>query len=762
MSNKNIHVGYCGDFKRIFGSNLSCDHILPQWPDKAAGLKRIRDRLFVKDYDCSPGLDINGKKIHKGEWVEITRYDQITICGTQISLKPVIFLGKDLVDLSSSPLNLILKNKKVLCDKVYIKAKSGTFTAILGPAGSGKTSFLNMLNGHQAPTKGNIFINKKIDLNIEYNNIRDAIGYVPQDDLMIPELTLRQSLDYRLRLKYPDMKINIRKRLIEGTCQNLGFKGDRLNTFLDTAIGSPESGIRGLSGGEKKRANIAHELILNPSVLILDEPTSGLSSVDSEHIIRLLKRLAVQNSLTVIATIHQPSKSAFKEFDDLLLISLGGRVAFYGPAKYSVQFFEKTTGIQCANDKNPPEFLLSFLSDEQNCKNSVSRFEKAIQLLKQGNRGFNYLYDIDKNLSNQPGKPVNIKQNVFKLNPLLAILNVYNQWYILSRRNINVLLKDKTNVLLLLGQVPIIACLILIAFSGYANDHKKLNNFAQRIYFFGQLKEPFESQNKSVPVDNLLRQAEKKAKAEDFLISEIESRNRGAIYFILVASSIWFGILGGCKEVVTEKHILAREFRSNVFIVPYFFSKLTVWGLFVGLQTMLLTTIVAPILLELSFFPILLLWVILWICSVTSVSLGLCVSCFSPNFRFALTIVPLLLVPQLVLGGLIRPLTNLEDQKWPHYLGAATIQRWAFEASLNVDKYNDGGVLKQFSNFENSHPKGRYAELNIVQYKNSSILSSFFSVKREFPLITPLLNQILFIAFCFILGYWQLRRQFLK
>ncbi len=382
-SSRDIHVGHRGDFKIRFGSDPSCDHIVPQLPGVAADLKRSGDRLFVKDYAGKPGVTINGKDIRKKRWVEVTRYDKITFCKMPLNLSPKVFLGRDVADLDSTPLRLILPNGKTLFDGTYIRAKAGTFTAILGPAGAGKTLFLNMLNGYKPPSEGKILINKQLDLQLDYNSIRDFIGYVPQDDVMIPELTLRQSLNYRLRLRYPDMLSSIRKRLIEGTCKSLGFRGNRLNDFLDTVIGSPESGIRGLSGGEKKRANIAHELVLKPLILILDEPTSGLSSVDAELVVQLLRDLATRNSLTIIATIHQPSRDAFKHFDDLLLISLGGKVGYYGQAEKAVSYFDKTTGISCGT-RNPPEYIMSFLSKEQGRNLTVAQFQRIITLVRQG------------------------------------------------------------------------------------------------------------------------------------------------------------------------------------------------------------------------------------------------------------------------------------------------------------------------------------------------------------------------------------------
>lgn len=759
-SGRDIHVGYHGDFKIRFGSDPSCDHIVPQLPGIAAGLKRSVDRLFVKDYGDKLGVTINGKDIRKKHWVEVTRYDKIIVYQILLNLSPKVFLGRDVVDLDSSPLRLILPNGKILCDGAYIRAKNGTVTAIMGPAGAGKTLFLNMLNGYKPPSEGKVLINRQLDLQLDYINVRDFIGYVPQDDIMIPELTLQQSLNYRLRLRYPDMPSSVRKSLIKGTCESLGFQGNQLNDFLNTVIGSPESGICGLSGGEKRRANIAHELVLKPLLLILDEPTSGLSSVDAEHVVKLLHDLARQNSMTIIATIHQPSRDVFKLFDDLLLISLGGKVAYYGKADKAVSYFEKTTRIFCGT-RNPPEYIMSFLSEEHNRSRTVTQFERILGLVRAGSQEYDYIHDFDsKSLSQatvrQSGK------KVLKFHKIRALYQNYRQWLVLLHRNLHVLFKDKMNFFLLFGQVPIIAILILFAFHNFGHDNEALDGFARKIYFFGQLKEPFEQQNKSVPVDSLLRQAGLKANDEPYRISEFGSRQRGAVYFMLVAASIWFGIIGGCKEIAAEQHILMRELRSYVHLLPCLLAKISMLILVVGFQTAILAAIVAPILLTLPFTSTLLLWTVLWTSAIASAALGLCVSCFSPTYRFALTAVPLLLIPQLVFGGLIRPLANLQNgTHWPQFIGSLTIQRWAFQASLSADTFGESGVLMQLVDFDQLGATKRYAELNIIRYTDSSIIHSFFHKTWGDPFLMPMGCLLIFSTVFLCLSYWRLKRKFL-
>jgi hypothetical protein len=250
-------------------------------------------------------------------------------------------------------------------------------------------------------------------------------------------------------------------------------------------------------------------------------------------------------------------------------------------------------------------------------------------------------------------------------------------------------------------------------------------------------------------------------------ISEFGSRHRGAIYFILVAASIWFGIMGSCKEIVTEQHILKRELRSCVNLMPYLLAKMSMLILLLGIQTAILTAIVALFLLKLQLVSSLILWTVLWTAAVASASMGLCISCFSPTYRVALTVVPFIMIFQLVFGGLIRPLVKMDDNtSLPRYIASLTFQRWAFEASLSVDSFAKGDVLEQL--IDEKPPTTIIDEFSIIQYRNSNILKSFFRVYDTVEEI-PIWNSF-FIPMGFLVGfsmlflcisYWTMKIKFL-
>jgi ABC-type multidrug transport system ATPase subunit/ABC-type multidrug transport system permease subunit len=755
MIDSTVPLHLRGDFEVSIGSDPGCDAVLPGLAPVHAKFKRTGDRLFIKTLLADGSTSINRDSIKPNRWIEVTRYDEVVIGGTLLSISPKFFLGRDRVGLDTTPLTYVLPGaaKRTLCDGVYLRAKPGTFTAILGPAGCGKTLFLSLLNGYLAPNTGQVIIADNFDPRRDHRILRDFIGYVPQDDILIPELTVRQSLNYRLGLKFPDMSEFSKDRLIKDTCRLLGLDGKRTAKFLDTMIGAPDSRRRGLSGGERKRANLAHELITKPLILILDEPTSGLSSADADQIVQLLKGLAREELLTVIATVHQPSARAFGLFDDLLVMSFGGRPAYYGPAGQAVRFFEQAASSSCGT-LNPAEFILETVVESPVSPHLDTSFRKSRPAPP----------DVPAPLSGPgehvppPGRRQPPKGE--------GMYNWLHQWLILTRRNLAVLLTDKTYLALNLLQAPLIALLILGAFHGAAQDTEKSDVFARTIYEFGLLKAPYEKQDLQVPVDRLIAQAATEARNEKNRVGPIGAQRRGAVYFILVAASIWFGTLGACREIVGEQHILKREIRTCVNLMPYLGSKALVQVLLTGVQTGLLVLIVNQAHLQLGAIYAAKLWFILWLVAIASASLGLLVSCLAPTYRVALTAVPILMIPQLLFGGMMRPPVEIAPgYYWPKAVSAITIQYWGFQSVLEVVSPVEKVMLKEIlreGNWDRVQFEGRGGgELNIVVFNQSDLAGAFFPTDRSTRPLQPFLPLVLVIGACLALGYVVLRLKFL-
>jgi ABC-type multidrug transport system ATPase subunit len=247
-------------------------------------------------------------------------------------------------------------SKKVL-DDMTGAAMPRHFVALMGPTGSGKTSLLNCLSG-RIPKKdgtltGEILVDGKARNEKIYRSRQ--VAYVMQEELLFPHLTVMETFMLHAKLRLPQsMKIEEKTRLVRSLILELGLKA-----VENSKIGRPGGFPRGLSGGERKRANIGIEMVANPEALFLDEPTSGLDSFQAQNVVRALQDLAAHGR-TVVCTIHQPRSSIFKLFDQLLLIS-EGKMLYIGDSEKAVEYFAKLS-FKCPDLTNPADFFMDITS----------------------------------------------------------------------------------------------------------------------------------------------------------------------------------------------------------------------------------------------------------------------------------------------------------------------------------------------------------------------------------------------------------------
>lgn len=234
--------------------------------------------------------------------------------------------------------------------------KPGRFTAIMGASGAGKTSLLNVLAGEATvgSLDGSFHVNAD---EITGAGMKSVSGFVFQDDMILPTMTVRESITMSATLRLPQ-SVSLAQKIVKvnETIELLG-----LGKCADTIVGS--ASVKGISGGERKRTAIAMELITDPSVLFLDEPTTGLDTYTAYSVIKILSDIAHLTNRTIIATIHQPSSEIFHMMDDLFLLA-EGRVIYSGTAEDSTQYFAEH-GYSCPETANPADYLfMDILNNE--------------------------------------------------------------------------------------------------------------------------------------------------------------------------------------------------------------------------------------------------------------------------------------------------------------------------------------------------------------------------------------------------------------
>ncbi|KAJ3020129.1 UNVERIFIED_CONTAM: hypothetical protein HDU68_010330 [Siphonaria sp. JEL0065] len=248
-------------------------------------------------------------------------------------------------------LALTLNTGKTILQGVTGEIRSKRMTAIIGPSGAGKTTFMNVLMGKVSRTGGELYINGE---QTEMQLYKKIVGYVPQEDIMINDLTVRENVLHSARVRLPRSWTSTQ---INNHVDNV-LRALNLSHVANSCIGDETT--RGISGGQRKRVNIAMELAAAPLTIFLDEPTSGLDSTSSLDVANILHSVA-SLGLTIVAVIHQPRIEIFRKFDDVLMIAPGGRVAYLGPTDLAQQYFE-TLGFFFEPMANASDTLMDILA----------------------------------------------------------------------------------------------------------------------------------------------------------------------------------------------------------------------------------------------------------------------------------------------------------------------------------------------------------------------------------------------------------------
>ena len=609
----------------LVGRGKDCDFVLddPQVSWHHMRFVPSRNQILVVDLNSTNGTFVNGRRI-RGQ-VQVRPRDFIGVGSSTFTvdqdgnLQQRDYRGNVAIE---AKLITIEVPKRRLLEGVSLTVYPSEFAGLMGPSGAGKTTLMNTMNGYTPPTGGAVLFNGR-DLYANYGQFRHVVGYVPQDDIMHSDLTVGQALYYTARLRLPtdftDREIDTR---IKQVMEQLGLEGTE-----NVLIGSPQK--KGISGGQRKRVNLAMELLTDPSVLFLDEPTSGLSSEDALMVMRLLKGLADQGK-TIILTIHQPSLEAYRLLDNLILLGKDqgspepGRLVYYGPAyPQAVDFFNPDGVPELAPGAEPsPDEILRGLSKRQ-ASEWVERYS-GWPLKRQY---------VDERAGKQPGPQAGVPHE-----PKDRTMG-FSQWWTLVRRCFAIKLKDRVNTAILLAQAPIIALLIALVFGRQAAEEVTSENWP----------------NVAGAVSTLV--------------------------FLLSLAALWFGCSNSAREIVGEWAIYHRERMVNLKIPSYVASKFMVLGGLCVLQCVVLLGIVHWIAgLE---GPWLAMFSVLLLTAIVGLAIGLTVSSLARTSEVAIALLPLILIPMVVLAGVMQPIHKMSPAV--QVLAHCMPSRWGFEGLLLLE-----------------------------------------------------------------------------
>ncbi len=508
---------------------------------------------------------------------------------------------------------------------IHISEGPGKLIGIMGASGAGKTTLLNVLAGIEPPGKGSIRING-YDIHSEKANIHGVIGYVSQDDLLIEELTVFENLYYNAKLCFADKSEEEIKDRVLKVLESLGLeqrKDLRVGSVLDKTI----------SGGQRKRLNIALELIREPAVLFVDEPTSGLSSRDSENVIDLLKELSLKGKL-IFVVIHQPSSDIYKMFDKMFIMDTGGYPVYYGNPVGAVTYFKQVTNQvdsergQCetCGNVNPEQIFNIIEAKVVDEYGQLTNKRKINPLGWHEHFGTNFSLDRVEDVQETPPHSLSIPSKI-------------KQSLIFLKRDLLSKISNRQYLLINLLEAPLLAMIL-----AFIIRYKSSPDGMEYLFRF----------NENIPAFMLMS--------------------------IIVA--LFMGLTVSAEEIIRDRKILKRESFLNLSWNSYLTSKVSLLFLLSAIQT-LTFVVIGNVILEIHDMTFA-FWFVLFSCSCFANVLGLNISAAFNSAVTVYVMIPLLLIPQMILSGLLFSFDRLNDVittkgKVP-VVADLMASRWAYEA----------------------------------------------------------------------------------
>jgi ABC transport system ATP-binding/permease protein len=594
-----------------------------------------------KTYIFDHGSTIRGAGINPVYHTEIVRIISEASFETRISLEARNVYYK-------------FRNSESGIQDLNFHEDSGKLVGILGGSGVGKSTMFSVLSGTLKPDSGEVLINRyNLYDDNEKEYLKGVIGFVPQDDLLIEELTVYQNLYYNARMCLSNLP---ESKIIEVV--NKTIADFDLGETRDLKVGNPLN--KTISGGQRKRVNIALELLREPTILFVDEPTSGLSSVDSEIVMNLLKEQTYKGKL-VIVNIHQPCSDLYKMFDNIMIIDKGGYQIYYGNPTEAIIYFKTHSDhanpnedqcIKCGNINTEQilQIIEAKIVDEHG---KLTRFRKVTP--KEWAEKFRLSRMAEKE---QHFEKQQLPENNYNIPGLLKQSKIFFIRDVLSK------LADKQYILISLLGSPLLA-LLLAYFTKYT---------AGPTYKF------------------------------------INNENLPAYLFMCVITSLFFGLMNSSEEIVKDRKILKRESFLNLSWFSYLNSKIVIMFLLSAIQTISFI-IIGNLILQIKGMT-LSYWLVLFTTSCFGNLLGLNISSAFNSVITIYILIPFILIPQLLFSGVLVKFDKLHSgsntpREFVPVIGDLMTARWSFEA-LAVEQFKNNRYEKNFFDFERRASQNEY------------------------------------------------------
>ncbi len=555
---------------------------------------------FLTDVDSRNGTYVNGIRLtprkpyalHPNDLIQIGSY-QFRYDRRGLSSSIALGMRLDGEDLQ------VRGDRELILNHVSLTIEPGKFVCLVGASGAGKSTLLNALSGFKR-AQGTVWVNGN-NLYEQYDTFRARIGYVPQDDILHKNMPVRRALRYAAEMRLPP-NTDIEARIDQV-----------LNVVeLQERQGNP---ISKLSGGQRKRASIAVELLAEPGLFFLDEPTSGLDPGLEKKMMKQMRELA-DSGKTVILVTHATQNITLCDY---VAFMAKGRLVFFGTPDEAKQFF---------GHQDFADIYQALAADPKNLDGIAQKWESKF---KQPQYYKKYVkVSPSQRPAVAPPPPARPKPSFWK------------QWWILTRRQFDLIARDKLTLFILLAVLPIIGFLIW--------------QIVQPDVLLGSRVDEIADDARYTP-----------------------AWDAQTLLFIMALAAVLLGIFAAAYEIVREQAIFKRERMVNLALASYVLSKVFVLCLFALVQAALFLGIVAlhvPLPDNGALFPAWFeMYVTLVLATTASIALGLFISAAASTENMVIYIILLVLFIQIMFAGVIFPLEGSAKT-----FSAITLTHWTIDA----------------------------------------------------------------------------------